>query len=185
MEKRWMGQTVCCLASGPSLTLEDCKKVAAVGIKTIVTNCTFEMAPWAEVVFAVDFKWWERYHLKVPSSAECWTTSRQAVRDFSVKHFDSLPPQNSGQQAIKLAAYFGARRIILLGYDAQLTGGKTHHHGDHIPGLGNPNANKCAMWRVQFARIAQHYRSQKIEIINCSRKTALSCFPIATLEDVL
>lgn len=90
---------------------------------------------------------------------------------------------NSGFQAINLAYHFGARRIILLGYDMQFTGGKTHWHGDHPKGLANPS---------EFSRFLQHFpalaagcKQAGVEVINCTRQTALEAFPRADLHEAL
>lgn len=88
---------------------------------------------------------------------------------------------NSGAGAMMLAYYAGARRIIMLGYDCQHTGGAKHWHGDHPPKLGN--ANRPEMWERGFAKVAHDLGG--VEIINASRVTALSCFPRMALEDVL
>lgn len=88
---------------------------------------------------------------------------------------------NSGAGAIALAALFGATRIALLGYDLQRTGGKVHWHGDHPAGLGN--AGSMSKWPAQFGKLAATLRG--IEVINCSRETALTVFPCARLEEVL
>jgi hypothetical protein len=87
---------------------------------------------------------------------------------------------NSGIGSIQLAIKGGASKVILLGYDCKLTQGKTHWHGDHPRGLAN--ARFINKWPQLFAQFA---RTVKTEIINCSRETALDCFPIARLEDVL
>jgi len=54
----WPGATVACLASGPSLTRADVALVRAQGLPTIVVNTTYQMAPWADVLYACDAKWW-------------------------------------------------------------------------------------------------------------------------------
>jgi hypothetical protein len=45
---------------------------------------------------------------------------------------------NSGFQALNLALQFGARRVILVGFDLNLAGG-VHWHG-RTPRLNNPTA---------------------------------------------
>lgn len=90
---------------------------------------------------------------------------------------------NSGHQAINLASVFGAARILLLGYDVQHTGGKSHWHGDHPRTLGN--ARCVANWARGFKRQAQDARLLGIEIVNCSRVTALDCFDRAKITDCL
>jgi len=88
---------------------------------------------------------------------------------------------NSGAGAIALAAKAGARRVLLLGYDCQKTGGKAHWHGDHPEGLGN--AGSIHKWPAQFAQLKASMAG--VEIINCSRATALTCFPRQPLEAAL
>ena len=88
---------------------------------------------------------------------------------------------NSGAGCISLAAQGEAKRIILLGYDCQKTDNKAHWHGDHPPSLGN--AGQINHWHEKFARQAKDLGNH--EIINCSRATALTCWPRANLEDVL
>jgi hypothetical protein len=88
---------------------------------------------------------------------------------------------NSGAGAIVVAALGGAKRIILLGYDCQHTGGQSHWHGDHPRHLGN--ANRINEWPDRFAELAKQYPS--VEILNASRETALEVFPKVKLEKVL
>lgn len=88
---------------------------------------------------------------------------------------------NSGAGAIALAAKAGATRVVLLGYDCQVTDGKVHHHGDHPAGLGN--AGSMPKWPDQFKRLAATLAG--VEVVNCSRQTALRVFPRMALEDAL
>lgn len=93
---------------------------------------------------------------------------------------------NSGYQAVGLARHLGAlwedsfTRILLLGYDMQLTGGKSHFFGDHPPEIRNGG---------DPGRFVSAYRTidpnqYGIEIINCSRETALDMFPRSTIDDI-
>ena len=90
---------------------------------------------------------------------------------------------NSGYQAISLAVLFGATRILLLGFDFQHTNGKTHWHGDHPKGLGN--GGQFPRWIHAMNRLSIDAKARGIYIINCSRKTALTCFARATIEEAL
>lgn len=98
---------------------------------------------------------------------------------------------NSGFQALHLAILFQGylldeftgSRVILLGFDMQRTGGKTHSHGDHIKGL--PNGSNFSLWADHFITLARDLRSTQVEVLNCTRQTALRCFPTAKLEDAL
>jgi hypothetical protein len=95
--------------------------------------------------------------------------------------------QNSGVLAIALAHRFGAARITLLGYDCQHTGGKTHWHGNHPPGMANAGSiagtKTVPTWAQQFAAVAERVKSAAV--VNASRVTALAAFPRAPLEACL
>ena len=80
-----------------------------------------------------------------------------------------------------MAVKAGASRVILLGYDCQKTGGQVHWHGDHPEGLGN--AGSMPKWAKQFEALAASVNG--VEVINCSRDTALRAFPRMSLEDAL
>lgn len=185
---RWQGRTVICLASGPSLTPEDCETVRQTGHPVIVTNTTFRLAPWADVLFGFDGKWWREYRAEVEatfggekltfSSAGPSLGVRTLHREAWFTHF-----HNSGASAISLAVVAGASRVLLLGYDCQKTGGKAHWHGDHPRSLGN--AKSISNWPTQFRGVARYAKSKGVEVLNCSRSTALTCFPRASLEDAL
>ena len=73
--------------------------------------------------------------------------------------------------------------MILLGYDCQKTGGKTHWHGDHPKALGN--AHSLPNWPRFFANVAKYAITDGTPVVNCSRATALNCFPRAELKDML
>lgn len=88
---------------------------------------------------------------------------------------------NSGAGAIALAVMRGATRVILLGYDAQLTQGRAHWHPDHTGGLGN--AGSVSKWPAQFAELGRRLRN--VQLMNASRVTALDCFPRAELGQAL
>jgi hypothetical protein len=90
---------------------------------------------------------------------------------------------NSGCAAVALAVARGARRVVLLGYDCQLTGGKTHWHGNHGGNLGN--AGTLANWPGLFVQLAAHCARHRVQVVNATRETALTCFPRQSLEDAL
>lgn len=52
----WPGETVYCLASGPSMMQEIADKVK--GRKTIVVNSTCLLAPWADILYFTDSGWY-------------------------------------------------------------------------------------------------------------------------------
>jgi len=128
----------------------------------------------------MDRAWWNKYRHQVAAGfrGECLTSAQNVP---GAKTVIFRQGGNSGAGAMSLAEHFGARRIILLGYDCQYTGGKAHWHGNHPKGLGN--AASLPKWQAQFAEMAGHLAH--CHIINCSRHTALPFWPRQRLEDAL
>lgn len=135
----------------------------------------------------MDEQWW-RVHIEEVRGLFCGSlySSNNLARKYGVMH---LPPPfrpygNSGAGAIAVASAGGASSVVLLGYDCQHTNGKRHWHGDHPPGTaGNAAPKTIARWPEQFKKLACAIGS--VEVVNCSRETALTVFPRARLEDVL
>lgn len=176
-----------CIASGPSLLAEDCLKIREAGLPTIAVNCAFRLAPWADVLFAMDAGWWQQYGAEVSSSGFCgerWGYMRHdGVR--ATKH-EIYPTGwgNSGTYAISLAVVSGASQIFLLGYDGGWEpGGPLHFHANHPDWIGNPTDSD--RWQSQAELIAVFARKSGVIVTNCSRKTYLKCFERRNLETEL
>jgi hypothetical protein len=152
----------------------------------VVVNTSFRIAPWADALYAMDDVWWKTHIEEVRTK---FKGARYSVNNLA-KHYDcqQLPKPftshgNSGAGAIRMAASGGAARIILLGYDMKHgDGGKRHWHADHPRGLGN--ADVVNRWPAQFKKLHEAL-PEGVEIINCSRETALDLWPKRKLEDVL
>jgi len=89
---------------------------------------------------------------------------------------------NSGAQAINLAYLLGATRIILVGYDMQNTGGRAHWFGEHPHEL--MTGGNYAVYVDRFTRLAADLKYEGVEVINCTRETALYQFRRDTLESI-
>lgn len=189
----WPDATVVCLGTGPSLTQDDvafCQGRARV----IAVNDAYRLAPWADCLYAADDKWW-RWHNGVPGfaglkySIEPRYAAKVKAGAVLLKNHGreglSADPSglcigstgNSGYQAINLAVHFGARRILLLGYDMR---GK-HFFGNHPDGSG-PNFETVV---PAFKSLVVPLASLGVTVLNCTPKSALTCFPRAVLRDVL
>lgn len=185
---RWKGRTVVCIASGPSLNEADCETVRLSGHPTIVCNTSFRIAPWAEVLFGFDSAWWRMYRAEIDEvfKGRRLTYSAQG-RAYGCESGHQQPWfqsfGNSGATSIGLAVIGGASKVVLLGYDCQTTGGQTHWHGDHPPGLGN--GKSLDKWPRQFGQVAKSAGRKGVPVVNCSRQTALTCFPRLELAEAL
>lgn len=138
----------------------------------------------------MDEAWWKTHIAEVRRlfTGECLgyggDSAKHGVRPMKRVKGDWQPFGNSGAGAIHVAAFSGAARVLMLGYDCQHTGGKKHWHGDHPPGAaGNAAPHTVAKWPAHFRKLRGAFPG--VEIINCSRETALDVFPRANLEDVL
>lgn len=196
--RRWAGETVFCIASGPSLTAEDCEAIhQRGGARVMVVNTSFRLAPWADVVFAADLRWWEVYgrEAKAACSGEFWTNGEHAWKPHALRYIKnarapglSMTPGvingggNSGQAIVQLAYQFGAARVVLLGYDMQRTGNRSHWHGDH---RGLSNAGAWPEWIRNIERTARDLEAAGVTIVNASRATAITGIRRADLGDEL
>lgn len=191
------------LASGPSLVKDDVTAVRAWRKadgrrRVIVVNTTFRLAPWADILYACDLPWWDVYAEEVFRTFEGqpWSQTEIACRRYNLAQVrGEVGPGlsrvrgvvrqggNSGYQAIGLAFDQGAERIVLLGFDMQDTGGRTHWHGDHPEGLRN--ASPFASWIGKFGQLAVDLQREGVVVINATRQTALTCFERMPLEKAL
>lgn len=190
------GGTVVCLGAGPSLTPDDvayCRDKATV----IAINSSVDLAPWARAVVASDAAWWATrrglptfhgYKFCLEAKASIWP-SVIVLRNTGHEGIDTDPTgvrdgRNSGAAAINVAVHFGATRILLLGYDCQKTDkGREHWHDEHPrPLRGN---SPYPVFRDMFATQVEPLRQLGVEVINCSRATALDCFPRQSLAEAL
>ncbi len=194
--RKWPGGTVVCLATGPSLTQADVNYVQGKVDGVIAVSNAFALAPWADCLYSCDSKWWRwnwehgakqfaglKYALDTGASR---FPGVQVLRNTGDSGLELKPHglhtgKNSGFQAINLAVHFGAARIVLLGYDLQSgADGRKHVHGDH-PDRSAPPYALCLR---HFSTLVEPLRTAGIEIVNCTRRTALACFPQRLLEDV-
>jgi hypothetical protein len=189
----WPGETFVCLASGPSLTAEDVEAVRGRG-RVIAINTSYQLARWADVLYACDARWW-KWHKGAPdfaglkfamtAGALAWPGVQLLGRGPS--HGLSLDPArlclggNSGYQAINLAVLMGASRVVLLGYDMAVgANGKQHWHADHPMRMKSPYQT----FRQAYPTLVEPLKASGVEVLNCSRQTALTCFERRALDEV-
>lgn len=190
---RWRRQTVVCIASGESLIQEDVNFVRN-RAKVITVNTSFRVAPWADAHYSSDRDFWFSYieEMRATCKGEFWSGDAdlkgtdlyrcpfdKARRGLSTEPGILAWGGNSGYCAVGLAYQFGAARVVLLGYDMQ---GSTHWHGEHPAHIRKPF--NFPFWLQEFEKLARDAKRVGLEIVNCSRATALDCFPKHTLQEV-
>lgn len=183
------------IGGGPSLTREDVEAVRGRAF-VIAINDAYKLAPWADVLYAADSCWIEWHEGVLSFKGEKYTiaahdtTQRSGwvVMGNAGTHGLERNPTalrtgfNGGYQAINLAVHLGAKRIALLGYDmAPAEDGRNHWFGEH-PDKTNP---PYLQMRAAFDTLVEPLAEVGVEVINCSRHTALLTFPCRPIEDFL
>lgn len=192
IDRIWDGQTVVCMASGPSLTADDCAFVKG-RAHAIAVNDAWKLAPWADVLYSSDRPWWTK-HRGVPEFAGLKISMGEPYRQFpdirvlknaGVKGVELKPDglkngRTSGYAAINLAVHFGARRIVLLGYNMGWIGGRSHFFGRHV-GLKNEDP---AQFLTHYDTIVAPLKALGVDVVNCTPHSRLTVFPMASVREV-
>ena len=170
------------------MSAEQCAAVHAAAVPALVTNTTFRLAPWADMLIGFDLRWWKEYHAEVAATfAGRRISFSQHCGKYGVETLANQPWatgfHNSGALAIQVAARAGAKKIILLGYDCRRVDGAVHWHGNHPEGMSN--AESMRHWPRMFERLAKVLEPSKVDIVNCSPVSALECFRRGELEQEL
>lgn len=200
--KCWPESTIVCLGTGPSLVSEDveaCRHKARV----IAVNDAYRLCPWADALVASDYAWWLQ-HQGVPSFTgpkwsvqyQTWTAGRRARfpnvqllgldRETGISTDPSTicTGKNSGYAAMNIAVHYGARRIVLLGYDmGHPKGQPSHFFGEHHGSLQQKSPYQTFI--ANFRSTVKPLAALGVEVINCSRETRLDAFPRRPLREVL
>ena len=188
----WPGSLIVCLGTGPSLTWSDVTRVY--GLRVIAINNAYQLAPWADVLYACDAKWW-RWHQGARGFRGRKYTLAPGVKEYpevealtntGTTGLETDPRglrtgHNSGYQAINLAVHLGAKTIVLLGYDMQGDQQGDHYFGRHPDG-SKPPFTRCL---TAFSTLVEPLAALGVRVINCTRQTALTCFPREVLDQVL
>lgn len=187
-----------CVASGPSLTIEDvdaCR--GAVDAIVAINDAARLWVPDATVAYSSDQRWWPYYHglpdfaglkfsiapVTMPREAGVQILSNTGDGGIETEPTGLRTGRNSGYAAINLAVHLGAVKVLLLGYDMQRTGGKGHFFGEHPDRLRSdpPFGSYVAMFRTAVAPLKQ----LGVTVLNCSRESAVDAFPRVSLAEAL
>ena len=194
----WRDHTAVVVASGPSLTLQQAILVNDAPVKRIAVNNSYQILGHPDAVYACDYLWWKTNHMKVKQNiprSRLWTQDRAAAEQFQLSHIqwegkDGLGKRglrvngNSGAGAINLAYHFGARRILLIGMDMKPgANGEKHWHPDHPKPM--VQGQQFEEWRLKMGVLAKDLAAEGVTVINCTPRSALTCFPMGDLEQEL
>ena len=194
----WPGETTVIIGGGSSLTPEDvafCRDKARV----IAIKEGQQLAPWADAVYASDYKWWRhyrglpdynglKYSIAQSSDLVDWTLwpDVQVLRNTGEKGIELDPSGlrtgfNSGYAAVNLAYHLAGRcRIVLLGFDMWAgPSGEQNWFGHHGLHLDSP----YPIFLDAFRSIEQPLKDLGVQVVNASRFSVLTSFPRVSLEE--
>lgn len=202
----WRDMTAIVAATGPSLTeavAERCRLAHDEddSVAVLAVNDAWRLMPWADALYACDAAWWQHHYGVAAFRGDKWSSHHangndkiqvaktyglQLVAGATKKGFSTDPScihygGNSGFQAVNLALLFGARRIVLVGFDMHAAGGKSHFFGEHPPRLRR--STNYERFVPAFAEAAKSL--PKGAIINATPGSALRCFPMMPLDEAL
>lgn len=196
MQFRDEKRTCVVIATGPSAGAVPVHTTR--GWPTICVNDGYRLRPDADAVYSGDQRWW-KFHAETvarATTAQRWCCDERTARELGINwiRFERKPglsrdPSviriggpvgNSGAQAINLAYLWGARRLVLVGFDM---GAQGHFFGDHPKAL-----RTVSPWKTMIAgmsAMASELHAAGVEVLNCSPLTAIRYWPVARLKDAL
>lgn len=191
----WPGATAVSIGGGPSMTQAQADYVRG-RAKVVAINDAYRLAPWADLFYFCDFRWFEWHkHGLLPLGGIKVTLENNyiagrgvfCIKNRGVTGLWTNPPdgvctgRNSGYQVINLLVLLGVKRIVLLGYDMKPgENGKKHWFGDHP--RPTPD-NAFGQMLPCFDTIVDPLKKLGVEVINATPGSALESFPKMTLEE--
>jgi hypothetical protein len=188
------------IGGGPSLTLQDVEYCAG-RARVIAIKEAALLAPWADVLYAADAKWW-RYmkgaatfnglKFAIEQSADQppfdWAPypdvhvlAQTGTEGLELDPTGLRTGYNSGHQAVNLAVHLGASRIVLLGFDMWRGPIGQNWFGDHPLHTPSP----YPIFLQAFGTLEEPLRMAGVEILNASRQTMLTWVPRVALAEAL
>lgn len=197
----WSGQSAIIIATGPSASDVELREVKGKA-KVIAIKSSWRLAPWADVLYGCDRGWWIE-NRGVPKFRKLKLTASPNVNKVYpdvkvvrlVARSEILTGETgrigcglrtgggfSGFHAINLAIQFGAKRIILVGFDMRLDQGSHWHNDVGTVRRNDKGMNEC---RAAFDGCASQLSDLGVEVINTSPVSALKNYPKARLVESL
>jgi hypothetical protein len=211
--KTWVGETAFILAGGPSLKGFKSEMLRGKG-RIITINDSWRLHPKADVHYFCERRWFtdqigRNYWVGLGTEKQInfhdliykgfWVCGGTGFEDHPQVHQLKFTGQvgletdptglrhgsNSGYAAINLAFLFGAKRIVLLGYDMRCVGQRSHWH-DNTPHTAAEFANilKHSMLPL-FDGLVEPLAQAGVEVINATPDSELKCWPYVPLGEIL
>jgi uncharacterized Rossmann fold enzyme len=205
----WPGSTVYIIGGGPSLLDLDLSLIH--DKRVIGVNQAYKLGAWVDVCWYGDKQWYPSQFPMINDYkgliVTCSAEAQEHRRYRRVKYVGRGAQSglvtdrrthiawngNSGASAINVAYWLGAKRIVLLGFDAQLpedkVNGRTHWHDDYERRfdkrrgqLVDSYSNFMKYWPI----LAKHCEKIGLEVFTTTQESGLKdIFPYKPLEELI
>lgn len=186
----WKGEAAVILGGGPSLR-KDLVPALRGRARVIAVNNAYLLAPWADLLFFADRRWWEWNKHDLGRYEGPLMVTRQRIEDPRVKRLgrervEALSRNPcvvagwcGGANAINVAYLYGANPIILMGFDMRPGNWHDLHRLPHAP---NQHRERFI---PALERMAVELERENVTVLNTNPRSALRCFPFADIEELL
>ena len=204
--RKFEGETAIVCGTGPSITPEIIKAVDDSGHRVFGANRAWEIFN-CDVVHGCNYQFWDHYWPQIQEQAfDKWTTRPELEGKYPGLEYieerweDGLSKDQhwisahhgTGPQLVNIAYLYGCTRLLLVGWDMRYNG-KTgvrsfesrHYLGEypdcmvHWPIYTGDDGELLALIKEMGTIKPADYG---IEIINCTKNSALKCFPMGDLD---
>jgi hypothetical protein len=191
----WSGRSAIVVGTGPGAKAVRLERGSHAWI---AVNDSWEIAPWADVLYACDKDWWIRNRGVPDFSGMKVTASPTASRVYSLNLVRLVARAqvllgepgrigcgidsgggHSGFQAINLASQFGSRRIGLVGFDMTTANGIHWHRRK----MDRTYSERIMRWRTAMDGAAASIARLGIEVVNLTPGSALRNYRFMTVEE--
>lgn len=193
----WRDLPVVIVGTGPSAAVQNYLLIKGLA-HVFVIKSSMRLAPWADAVYGIDVGWWiasqgakEFEGIKFsPSPTVCKVFPE--IQQIYLRNTKRLVPEpvgtvavgDSGFQAINLAVQFGARKIVLCGFDMTMNIHGAHWHRDYN-GISRPDPKRMEEWRIRLDASANDFLNLGVDVVNASMISALKNYRIEPLADAV
>lgn len=196
----WKGEDAFVLCGGPSLDPEFIQRLRGrPRSRVIAINQSYLIAPWADMLFFADDRWWKRETTERPEALKHFegqivTIARHSKHELLWHVHRVIPEPGKGlskdgntvamertslHAVLNICLHKSARRIILIGADnKEGADGRIHHHAEY------PWSRKKDTWALKMEQLAfavKPLADAGIEVINASTESTLPWWPKVNL----
>lgn len=193
----WSGDVCAIVAGGESVSRDAVDRLKG-RCRVLVINNGYQLAPWADALYACDGRWWAKYPDAGQFAGLKITQDSNAAKTHNLHHVELIEENwkesritaerkgliarggHSGFQAVNIAVQFGATRHLWFGFDFR----GDHWHGRHEE-LMNPRPASLVTWAGILDRQSPILAALGVEVVNCSERSLLTAYRKMTVDEAL